>query len=131
MIGTLVLLFVAVPLVELYVLLELSKIMGIPQTVALVLLTGAIGGVLARHQGLRTIRRIREKASRGEPPPSEMVDGALVLVGAAFLLTPGVLTDATGFLLLLPLTRPVVRNYALERLGSGVKSGRIRIERFP
>lgn len=110
MLGALAALFIAVPIAEIWILLELSDSIGILNTVGVIVLTGVVGAVLARSQGVATLRRIEESVRIGVPPGRELVDGGLVLAGGILLVTPGVLTDVAGFLLLLPFTRPLVRN---------------------
>lgn len=104
------LLFVVVPLGELYLLVGLSRIIGFWETVAITLLTGMLGASLARREGKRVWRNWNQSLSAGSPPADGIVDGMLVLVGGAFLVTPGVVTDAVGLSLLLPVSRrPVAR----------------------
>lgn len=98
-------LFVVLPLVELALLLYIGDRIGWWITLGIVLGTGFLGAFLARIQGARAWREIVAAWQEGRVPGRELVAGALFLVGAAFLLTPGVLTDATGFLLMVPLVR--------------------------
>lgn len=99
------LLFVIVPLVELYLLLAVGSLVGFWPTVLLVLVTGMLGASLARREGFRVLRRWQEALARGEMPEEGVLGGLLVLVGGVLLITPGVLTDAVGLLLLLPPSR--------------------------
>jgi UPF0716 protein FxsA len=101
--------FLVVPAVELWVLVLLNRHMGLGPTIGLLLLTGAVGFWLAKWQGWRTLRRIRAELAVGRMPSAAMVDGALIMAAGLLLLTPGLLTDAVGFLLLVPPTRFVVR----------------------
>lgn len=128
MLGKLLLAFVVIPLIDLYLLLQIAGWIGALQTVALVVVTGIAGGLLARMQGVQTLRRLQYRLNTGESPSSELADGALILVGAALLVTPGVLTDAVGFLLLLPFTRPVVRRWLRRYLEGKVRSGEVDFE---
>jgi UPF0716 protein FxsA len=110
MFARLVVLFVAVPLVELYLLFRLNDWTGSPiATIGLILFTGFLGAWLARQQGLSTLRRIQTAASEGRMPGAELLDGGMILVAGALLLTPGILTDAFGFSLLFPPCRVVYR----------------------
>jgi UPF0716 protein FxsA len=97
--------FVVVPLTELYLLIWLSRWIGFGWTVAITLVTGVVGGTLAKHEGLRVWRRWASAIAEGRTPESGVAEGLLVLLGGILLLTPGVLTDALGFCLLLPPTR--------------------------
>lgn len=101
----LVLLFVVVPLVELALLIQVGRWMGLLPTVALVVITGILGATLARLQGLATLARFQKALNEGRLPHRELIEGVFILVAAAVLLTPGLLTDATGFLLLVPPVR--------------------------
>lgn len=110
MLRWLLLLFVAVPLAELYLLVWLSGIIGFWETLAITLLTGIVGGGLARREGLRVWRGWNAALASGRSPEAGIVDGMLVLLGGAFLITPGVVTDVVGLCLLLPFTRrPMAR----------------------
>ena len=101
----LLLLFVVVPLVELYLLLWVSTLIGFWATVALTLVTGVVGGSLAKAEGLRVWRAWRAAIQQLRPPEEGVIEGVLVLVGGVLLITPGILTDALGLCLLLPPTR--------------------------
>ena len=117
MLARLSLLFVALPLAELAILVWVGRRMGLVPTVALVVVTGILGAALARWQGLATWRRFRAALDAGELPHREMVDGVLILVAGAVLLTPGLLTDIAGFLLLAPPVRRRVRERVVARIG--------------
>ncbi len=105
----LLLLFTVVPLVELYLLITIGGVIGVVPTIAIVIGTGVLGAWLARWQGLAVIRRISDEMADGRIPTDALIDGLLVLVAAAVLLTPGLLTDTAGFVLLVPSSRAVVR----------------------
>jgi UPF0716 protein FxsA len=103
-------LLTVVPLAELAVLLWLSRISGsLLLPVGLVLVTAVVGAALAKHEGLRVIRHLRADLEQGRLPGDPLLDGVLVLLAGAFLVTPGLITDAAGFLLLAPPTRTAVR----------------------
>ena len=116
----LLLLFTVTPLVELTLLLRVHGAIGLGPTLALVLATGLGGAVLARWQGVRALRRTQEALAAGRMPGRELFDGALILVAGTLLVTPGVLTDALGLLLLLPPVRGLVarglRHWAAGRV---------------
>jgi len=103
--ATLLILFVAVPLLELALLIWIGQHLGVVSTIVLVVVTGILGATLARHQGLATLGRFRRSLQEGILPHRELVEGILILVAAAVLLTPGLLTDTAGFLLLIPPLR--------------------------
>jgi UPF0716 protein FxsA len=99
------LLFVGIPLFELYWLIEMGSLVGALPTLFLVIFTAVLGGLLVRMQGFSTTMRVRETVERGEVPAIEMLEGALLLVSGFLLLLPGFFTDAVGFLLLIPPLR--------------------------
>ena len=103
-----VLLFVVIPLVELYLLLQLASWIDFWPTVLLVLATGIVGGSLAKMEGLRVLRAWRQAFETMTPPEQGVLDGVLVLLGGALLITPGVLTDVAGLLMVLPWTRRIL-----------------------
>ena len=105
----LLILFIAVPVAELMLLIRIGQAIDLLPTLTVVILTGVIGAALARHQGLRTLSRINEAAVRGEMPTEELLDGLMILVAAVVLVTPGVMTDALGFALLVPPIRTLLR----------------------
>lgn len=117
MLGRLLLLFVTVPLVELYLLFKVADYTSSEFTFGLIIVTGIVGATLARWQGLQTVRRIQAEAAQGRPPAEAMLHGLGILIAGAFLLTPGILTDFVGFSLLIPpvrtwLARRAIRRYA-------------------
>ena len=121
MFRLLFLLFLTVPLVELYLLIHVGSYFGAAVTIALCLFTAAFGAVLLRHQGLETMTRVQTRLEQGEMPAEEMVGGLMLLLSGLLLLTPGLLTDIIGFVCLLPGFRlqvakvmlgPVLRRHA-------------------
>lgn len=125
----LLLLFTLVPLLELFVLIEVGKRIGAAPTIFIVAVTGFTGVFLARAQGFYTLFRFRNALERGSFPTQEIFDGACILVGAAFLLTPGLLTDALGFSLLIPQTRFYIKKYLQKIIEKMIIKGEIRIRR--
>lgn len=112
------LLFTLVPLAELWLLLLLSRRVGFVPTLALVIFTGALGAWLARSQGLRAYAAVQAELAAGRMPTTSLLDGLMVLIAGAVLLTPGLLTDVFGFLLLVPWTRAWIRRLVAGRLRS-------------
>jgi UPF0716 protein FxsA len=112
----LLLAFTVFPLVELALLIEVGRRIGSLYTVAIILVTGVLGAYLARAQGLSVVRQVKARTSRGEIPGNELIDGVLVLTGAAFLITPGVITDLAGLSLVAPPTRRWYRETLKRRL---------------
>ena len=99
------LLFMLIPIVEMWILIEVGGWIGALPTIGLVVLTATIGLSLLKHQGLSTLMRARCRMDEGAIPASELVSGVMIAVGGALLLTPGFVTDALGFALLIPQTR--------------------------
>jgi UPF0716 protein FxsA len=128
MLLKILLLFTVVPLVELALLLEIGRRIGTLPTILLILVTGFVGAVLAKRQGLGVINRIRSEMTAGQMPGAAIVDGAIILVAGALLVTPGVLTDAFGFLCLIPVTRGYIRALLWRMLSRAVREGRTRID---
>jgi UPF0716 protein FxsA len=102
-------LFIGVPLLEIYVLVQVGQVIGAWWTILLLVLDSILGTILIRHEGARAWRALREAIGSGRMPARELADGALILVGGTLMLAPGFVTDAFGVLLILPLTRPVFR----------------------
>jgi UPF0716 protein FxsA len=113
--GTLLLLFLVVPLAEIYLLIQAGGVIGALNTVALVVLTAVVGAWLLRLQGLATLRRVQQSLERGELPETALVEGVLLLLAGALLLTPGFITDAVGFALLVPAARVALARTVLAR----------------
>lgn len=105
----LLLIFIFVPLIELALLIKVGDYVGLFATIMLVASTGAIGISLARKQGLAVIGEIKSNLSQAKLPHDSLIDGLLILIGAAMLLTPGLLTDIAGFSLIIPVTRKRIR----------------------
>ncbi|HSW45123.1 MAG TPA: FxsA family protein [Phycisphaerae bacterium] len=120
MLLRLFLLFTLVPVVELALLIKIGQHIGALQTIALLLLSGAIGAGLAKHEGLRTWRMIQDDLAHGRIPTDRLIDGLLILLAGALLITPGVITDGIGFALLLPPARRLVRAYLKKRFQSRI-----------
>jgi len=116
MLLPLVLLFIAVPLAELAVLIQVGEAIGVWWTIALLVADSILGWWLMRHQGRTAWRRFNDAMRAGRVPAREVIDGALVIFGGALLLTPGFITDVLGFILLIPPSRAVVRAVLARRL---------------
>jgi UPF0716 protein FxsA len=112
----LLLLFIVVPVAELAVIIAVGREIGVGPTVLVLLADAVLGSLLARSQGRAAWRRFSEALQAGRPPAREVLDGALVLLGGALLLTPGFLTDIAGILLLLPPSRAIARRVLMQRL---------------
>jgi UPF0716 protein FxsA len=132
-------LLLVIPLADALFLVVVADRLGWQITVALVVLTAILGMLLVRAEGRHTLARIQRKAAQGDPPTDELLDGAFLIAAGAFLLTPGLVTDAIGFLLALPPTRVPIRAAVkrflvvpyLERRTGGFASGNVYIGGFP
>jgi UPF0716 protein FxsA len=109
MFGYLVVLFTLVPALELYLLIHVGSSIGAGNTILIIIMTGIWGAYLARLQGFLVIQKIQTNLNKGAMPSSELIDGVMILVGGILLLTPGFMTDAFGFLLLVPFTRALIK----------------------
>ena len=114
------LVFIVLPLAELYVIIQVGGAIGIWWTLLLLLADSILGTVLLRSQGRTVWRRFNTALAEGRMPHREVVDGALVILGGAFLITPGFITDVFGILLLLPPTRALGRRLIMSRIGRQV-----------
>lgn len=108
--------FLMVPILEIYLLLKVGGLIGVLPTVVLVVGTAVLGAWMLRVQGLATWQRLQRSLTKGEIPALEMIEGPILLVGGALLLTPGFFTDAIGFFCLIPYTRRRIAAYLLNRI---------------
>ena len=117
---------VIVPIVEIYVLLQVGQLLGVLQTVVLLVVMSLLGAYLLRREGARTWRAFRTALGSGRLPAAEVADGALVILGGALLLTPGFATDAFGLLCVLPPTRAVLRRLLTRQVAKRLTVGSVR-----
>ena len=108
--------FTIIPIIEIYLLIEIGSMFGALTAVTLVILTGFLGAFLARMQGLQTLYRIQESLREGRMPSGELLDALLIVIAGLVLLTPGFLTDSAGFLLLIPATRNSIKYYLRRQI---------------
>ncbi|KAA1415905.1 FxsA family protein [Nocardioides humilatus] len=114
----LVLAFVVVPLLEIYVVIQVGQAIGPWWTILLLIIDSLIGAWLVKREGRRAWQALRDALQTYRPPAKELADGALILIGGTLLLTPGFATDVAGFLLVLPFTRPIFRRLLTGYLGA-------------
>lgn len=122
------LLFIIVPITEMWLLIEVGSVIGAFNTIALVFLTAIIGATLLRQQGLDTLLRVNKRMESGQLPAAEIIEGIMLAVGGALLLTPGFMTDAIGFACLLPwsrrwISRSLVKRGVVNMMSSGGTAG--------
>jgi len=127
LLSKLLLLFILVPILELFIIVWLGKYIGLGYTLATIVILGLIGALIAKQQGLRTLFRIKDDLARGQLPAQELIDGLLILVGSALLITPGLLTDALAFFFLLPATRELIKLLLRRKLEKMIKTGQIKL----
>jgi len=130
MLGRLILLFTLVPLVELFLLIKIGTIIGALPTVLIVVGTGVLGAYLARQQGFMVWSRIQREMELGMFPAEDMLDGLLIFGAGVVLLTPGVITDLIGILILIPFTRLYIREWIKRRLQIMMDRGNIHFNGF-
>ena len=127
MMARLLLLFIIVPIIELGLLLQIGERIGTPATLALIVGTGALGAYLARRQGLDVLRQAQSEMAGGRLPAGQLVEGLLIFVAGAVLMTPGVLTDAFGFFCLIPAGRRLLKTYLARRFERAVHNGDVKV----
>ena len=125
--GRLLLLFVALPAAELALLIEIGSRFGTLHTLGLIVITGVVGASLARGQGLHVVRQIQREVDEGRLPAGPLVDGVMILIAGALLVTPGILTDTFGFLCLVPAFRSMAKRVLLRRLENAVRENRVHV----
>lgn len=116
MFGKLLLLFILVPVAELFLFMTLGASLGIPRTIVIIILTAILGAALTKSQGRKAMEKFQKATGEGRMPAREAIDGIMILLAGAVLITPGFLTDAFGFLLLVPPVRSVVASYLGKRM---------------
>jgi UPF0716 protein FxsA len=126
--GRLLLLFVVLPAVELALLIEVGGRIGTLNTLALIVVTGVLGASLARRQGLDVLRQMQGEIAEGRLPAGSLIDGVIILLAAALLVTPGILTDAVGLLCLVPGFRSLVKGVLWRRLERAVRENRVQLQ---
>ena len=125
--GRLALLFIGLPAVELFLLVAVGKRVGVLPTLGIIVLTGVVGAALARWQGGAVLRKVRDELLHGRLPAKPMVEGAILLVAAVLLMTPGILTDLAGLLCLIPPVRQVVLEVVWKRIERSIDQRRLRV----
>ena len=116
-------LFIAIPIIEMWLLITVGQHIGAPLTIGLVVATAVIGVYWLRQQGFSTLTRLNQRLSSGQLPAREIAESVILSVGGALLLTPGFATDLLGFSCLLPFSRVLWANLALSRIQAHIKAG--------
>ncbi|PIU25193.1 MAG: membrane protein FxsA [Candidatus Infernicultor aquiphilus] len=123
-------LFIAIPVVELYILIEVGKKIGSLTTIGIIILTGILGTYLIKSQGFMILRKIQNDLNEGIMPGDSLIQGAIILLGGVLLLTPGFITDITGFIFLIPAGRKIVKKYLLKWLKGKIKKDNFYFKEF-
>jgi UPF0716 protein FxsA len=118
-----VILFIVVPVVEISLLIQVGSVIGTFFTILLILATAILGAGLLRQQGLSTLARFRNNLSSGTLPAQELIEGILLAIGGALLMTPGFVTDAMGFFCLIPFSRKAFAHYIMKRSTVNMQTG--------
>jgi UPF0716 protein FxsA len=125
LLSRLLLLFIVVPIIELFLLIQIGQWIGTLPTIGIILVTGTLGAFLARRQGIHVLNRVQAEFQRGQLPADAISDGAIILVAAALLVTPGILTDAVGFMCLIPYTRRFIKQIIRRQFENAVQHGQV------
>jgi len=123
-------LFIIVPIVELYVLIEIGRKIGTWSTIGIIILTGILGAYLVKRQGFLILRKIQNDLNEGVLPGDSLIQGAIILAGGILLITPGFITDTIGFIFLIPAGRRLVKNYLLNWLKGKIREGNFYYKEF-
>ena len=123
--------FTLIPVIELTLLIKIGTAIGVLNTLVLVITTGFAGAYLARAQGFQTMLRVRERLNRGDMPAEDLIDAVIIFAAGVVLLTPGLLTDIAGLLLLLPATRTPFKRWLRIQFDRWMQNPNIHITRYP
>jgi len=119
-----------VPVVELYVLIEIGRKIGTWSTIGIIILTGILGAYLVKSQGFLILRKIQNDLNEAILPGDSLIQGAIILAGGILLITPGFITDTIGFVFLIPVGREVVKKYLLKWLKGKIREGNFYYKEF-
>ena len=125
MLGYLVLFFILIPIIELAILIKVGQFIGVLNTVLIVIFTGLAGAFIARAQGLVTLMKIQKDINEGVMPTENLIDGLMILCGGILLLTPGLISDAIGLMVLMPFTRSLIKKWLKCKIKDMISHGRI------
>jgi UPF0716 protein FxsA len=116
--------FTLIPVLEIYLLIKIGHYLGAFNTVVVVIVTALLGASLARHEGVRTMMRVRESLNRGELPAEEMLDAVLIFIAGIVLLTPGFITDIAGIAILIPAARSILKRRMRSKFDEWITQNR-------
>lgn len=123
-------LIIVLPAIEISVLLLSGHLIGFWPTLLLILVTGALGLFLAKRQGIETWKKAQEQTQYGYMPGNEIIDGICILIGGIFLVLPGLISDVMGIILLLPLTRNLLKPIVIRFIMNRMNQGKVRVIRY-
>lgn len=126
----LLILFVIIPVTELYILIEVGKRIGSLTTISIIIFTGILGAYLVKNQGFMILKKIQNDLNDGIMPGDSIIQGAIILAGGILLLTPGFVTDTVGFIFLIPVSRNVIKKYLLKWLKGKIEKGNVYYKEF-
>ena len=119
--------FTLIPVIELYLLIKIGTVIGSLNTICLVIITGFTGAWLARMEGMHTMLKVRSNMEQGIMPAEELIDALIIFCAGVLLITPGILTDFTGLLLLWPVTRKRFKQFLRKKFDKMSRQGNINI----
>jgi len=122
--------FTLIPMVELYILIQLGSVIGGLNTILLVITTGFLGAWLAKMEGMQTMFRVRESMQQGTMPAEDLIDAVIIFIAGVVLITPGLITDVFGLLLLWPVSRNAFKRYLRRKFDEMNAKGTINVTRF-
>ncbi|MFZ2499408.1 FxsA family protein [Methanosarcina sp.] len=122
--------FLIIPLVELYLLIKIGGMIGALNTILIILITASLGAYMAKSQGFRVLHQIQEATSQGRMPGNELLHGLFVLIGGFALITPGLMTDAIGFSMLIPQIREIYVKMAKEIIRKKIEAGNFQMRMY-
>jgi len=128
--SKLLILFIVVPVAELYVLIEVGKKIGSLTTIGIIIFTGILGAYLVKNQGFMILKKIQNDLNDGIMPGDSLIQGVIILAGGILLLTPGFVTDTVGFIFLIPASRNVIKKYLLKWLKGKIEKGNVYYKEF-
>ena len=122
--------FTLIPVIELYLLIKVGTVIGGLNTILIVILTGFVGAWLARMEGLNTMIKVRRNLDQGIMPAEDLMDALIILIAGLVLITPGIMTDVFGLMLLWPVTRNAFKRFLRKKFDEIQAKGNINITRF-
>jgi UPF0716 protein FxsA len=124
------LLFTIIPVIELALLIKVGSFLGVFNTVLVVILTAVVGAYMVRSEGIGVMYRIQKSMQEGVFPEEELINGAMILVAGALLLTPGFFTDVLGFIMVFPVSRNIIKKYAKKHIKKKIHPNEIEIHKL-